>query len=206
MKNSDGKRYVGVSNELEIEKGECVILESCEDKAGLLSYFDKFFEAEYSAQLNYGSIEVGAFKSEKVDGKLIPNDDHGVQSADDFRMKNAPYGVLYLTQEEWDTSVEMESRAKLRLERLNTYIKPYSYEEAKGIPNLNYTVEELNQLNISESSLGNNILNWMTKSITKEKPSKEDWQRFLENNRNAIDTILRINQDAYDRYLSATQK
>lgn len=206
LKNSDGKRYVGVSNELEIEKGECVILESCEDKAGLLSYFDKFFEAEYSAQLNYGSIEVGAFKSEKVDGKLIPNDDHGVQSADDFRMKNAPYGVLYLTQEEWDTSVEMESRAKLRLERLNTYIKPYSYEEAKGIPNLNYTVEELNQLNISESSLGNNILNWMTKSITKEKPSKEDWQRFLENNRNAIDTILRINQDAYDRYLSATQK
>ncbi|MDE5855567.1 MAG: hypothetical protein K2H06_00820, partial [Anaeroplasmataceae bacterium] len=85
LKNSDGNRYVGVSNELEIEKGACVILDSCHDKAGLLSYFDKFFEPEYSAQLNYGSIEAGAFKSEKVDNKLIPNDDHGVQSADDFR-------------------------------------------------------------------------------------------------------------------------
>lgn len=205
LKNNDGKRYVGISNELEVEKGECVILESCEDKAGLLSYFDKFFEPEYSAQLNYGSIESGAFKSERVDGKLIPNDDHGVQSADDFRMKNAPYGVLYLTQKEWDTSVEMESRAKLRLERLNLYIKPYSYEGAVGIPNLNYTVEELNQLNISESSLGNNILNYMTKSITKEKPTKEGWQSFLAANQSAIDTILKINQDAYDRYLAAVE-
>lgn len=203
LKNNDGKRYVGVSNELEIEKGECVILESCKDKAGLLSYFDKFFEPDFSAQLNYGSIESGAFKSEKVDGKLIPNDNHGVQSADDFRMKNAPYGVLYLTEEEWKNSVEMESRAKVRLDRLNTFIKPYTYENAKGIPNLNYTVEELNQLNVSESSLGNNILNWMTKSITKEKPTKDSWQKFLSNNNAAIQTILKINQDAYDRYLAA---
>ena len=206
LKNSDGNRYVGVSNELEIEKGACVILDSCHDKAGLLSYFDKFFEPEYSAQLNYGSIEAGAFKSEKVDNKLIPNDDHGVQSADDFRMKNAPYGVVYLTQNEWDNSVQMESRAQLRLDRLNQFVKPYSYKGAIGIPNLNYTEEELNQLNVSESSLGNNILNWMTKSITKEKPTKESWEKFLANNKAAIDTILKINQDAYDRYLEAIKK
>lgn len=205
LRNEDGNRYVGLSNELEIEKGECVILESCEDKVGLLSYFDKFFEPEYSAQLNYGSIESGAYKKEKVDGKLIPNDDHGVQSADDFRMKNAPYGVVYLTQNEWDNHIEMESRAKARLERLNEYIKPFQYSNVTSIPNLNYTVDELNQLNISESSLGNNILNWMTKSITKTKPSKEDWQKFLSDNTAAIETIRTINQDAYNRYLQATK-
>ena len=103
---------------LELEKGECIILESCEDKASLLNYFDTFFKPDYSAQLNYGSIESGAFYSEKVDGKLIPNPNHGEQSADDFRMKNAAYGVIYLTQNEWDNHVEMEPRAKLRLERL----------------------------------------------------------------------------------------
>ena len=205
LKDDDGNRYVGVSNELEIEKGECVILESCKDKAGLLSYFDKFFEPDYSAQLNYGSIEVGAFEREKVNGKLIPNDDHGVQSADDFRMKNAAYGVLYLTQNEWENSVEMESRAKLRLQILEQYIKPYTYKGATSIPNLNYTVDELNQLNVSESSLGNNILNWMIKSITKQKPSRADWLKFLSDNQASIDTIKKINQDAYDRYLSATK-
>ena len=205
LRNNDGQRYVGVSNQLEIEKSECVILSSCEDKAGLLSYFDKFFEPDYSAQLNYGSIEVGAFYKDKVDGKLIPNPNHGEQSADDFRLKNAAYGVMCLTQNEWDNYIEMEPRAKLRLERLDLYVKPYIVENVVGIPPLNYTVAELNQLNISESSLGNNILNWMTKSITMNKPSKEDWLKFLADNQKSIDSITEINQAAYDRDLAATK-
>ena len=180
-------------------------MSSCEDKAGLLSYFDKFFEPDYSAQLNYGSIEVGAFYKDKVDGKLIPNPNHGEQSADDFRLKNAAYGVMCLTQNEWDNYIEMEPRAKLRLERLDLYVKPYVVENVVGIPPLNYTVAELNQLNISESSLGNNILNWMTKSITMNKPSKEDWLKFLADNQKSIDSITEINQAAYDRYLAATK-
>ena len=105
INDETGKRYVGVSNELEIEKGECVILDACKDKKGLLAYFDKFFEPKYSAQLNYGSISSGAFLPQTVNGKLIPNDDHGNQSADDFRMKNAPYGVVYLTEKVWEERV-----------------------------------------------------------------------------------------------------
>lgn len=204
LRDDDGNRYVGVSNEQEVEKGACVILDSCEDKEGLLSYFDKFFEPEYSAQLNYGSIKSGAFLPDKVNGKLIPNDDHGVQSADDFRMKNAPYGVVYLTKEVWDSSVEMESRAKLRLENLEQYVKPYSFVGVTAIPNLNYTQEELLTLNTYESSLANNIASWFTGSITGGTiPTRESWQSFLDTNRNSIDMVIRINQIAYDRYIAA---
>lgn len=204
LKDDDGNRYVGVSNEQEIEKGECVILDACEDKEGLLSYFDKFFEPEYSAQLNYGSIKSGAFLSEKVGGKLIPNDDHGVQSADDFRMKNAPYGVVYLTQEVWEKSVEMESRAKLRLDNLEQYVKPYTFKGVKSIPNLNYTQDELTTLNTYESSLANNIASWLTQAITGGTiPTRDSWQNLLSVNRASIDTVLSLNQTAYDRYLAA---
>ena len=206
LADEEGNRYVGVSNELEIEKGECVILSACKDPAGLLSYFDKFFEPDYSAQLNYGSIESGAFEREKVDGKLIPNDDHGEQSADDFRMRNAPYGVVYLTENEWENNVQMESRAVLRLERLEAYIKPYTYAGATGIPNLNYTNEELTELNVYESSLSNNITNWMTTAIIGgSAPTKSSWQNFLRENRASIDTVKRINQAAYDRYVAAVE-
>lgn len=203
--DATGKQYVGLSNELEVEKGECVILSSCKNISGLLSYFDKFFEPDFSAQLNYGSIESGAFYSEKVDGKLIPNDDHGSQSADDFRMKNAPYGVVYLTEEVWENYVEMESRAKLRLERLNNWVKPYTYEGATAIPNLNYTETELDTLNRYEASLGNNITSWMVNKITsKTAPKSSEWQSLLSTNRTSIDEVKRINQAAYDRYLAAT--
>lgn len=203
--DATGKQYVGLSNELEVQKGECVILSSCGNISGLLSYFDKFFEPDYSAQLNYGSIESGAFYSEKVDGKLIPNDDHGSQSADDFRMKNAPYGVVYLTEEVWENYVEMESRAKLRLERLNSWVKPYTYEGATAIPNLNYTETELDTLNRYEASLGNNITSWMVNKITsKTAPTYSEWQSLLSVNRTSIDEVKRLNQEAYDRYLEAT--
>lgn len=199
-----GKRYVGVSNEQEVEKGACVILDACEDKEGLLSYFDKFFEPDYSAQLNYGSIQSGAFLPDKVDGKLIPNDDHGEQSADDFRMKNAPYGVVYLTKDVWDNYIEMESRAKFRLENLEKYVKEYTFEGATSIPNLNYTQEELISLNTYESTLANNIASWYTSCITGSKiPTVESWQSLLSINRDSIDTVLRLNQTAYDRYLAA---
>ncbi len=206
LKDDDGNRYVGVSNELEVEKGECVILDSCSDKEGLLSYFDKFFEPEYSAQLNYGSVKSGAFLPSKVNGKLVPNDDHGNQSADDFRMKNAPYGVVYLTQEVWENSVEMESRAKLRLENLENYVKPYTFEGVTSIPNLNYTQDELLELNTYELSLSNNIASWFTGAITGGGiPSRESWQALLNTNRTSIDTVLELNQRAYDRYVEATK-
>ena len=119
-------------------------------------------------------------------------------------MKNAPYGVVYLTQEVWEKSVEMESRAKLRLENLESYVKPYTFEGVTTIPNLNYGQDELITLNTYESSLANNIASWYTQSITGGSlPSKESWQNMLNTNRTSIDTVLRINQAAYQRYLDA---
>lgn len=203
LKDDDGKRYVGVSNELEVEKGECIILGSCKDKAGLLSYFDKFFEPDYSAQLNYGSIEVGAFKAEKENGKLIPNDDHGAQSADDFRMRNAPYGVIYLTDEVWENSVQMESRALLRKDRLAKYITPYTYPGATSIPNLNYTEQQLKDLNNSEMTLnriGSQMVTWIR---AESAPTLAEYNSFISSMQSVLNTIKNINQDGYDRYLAA---
>ena len=120
-------------------------------------------------------------------------------------MKNAPYGVVYLTQDVWDNYVEMEPRAKLRLERLNTWVKPHTYPGATPIPNLNYTEDELNELNRYESSLANNITAWMVTGITGTvAPTAGYWQDFLNTNRQSIDTVKRLNQAAYDRYVAAT--
>lgn len=100
----------------------------------------------------------------------------------------------------------MESRAKLRLENLTNYVKEYTYEGAIPIPNLNYTSEELLTLNTYESSLSNNIASWFTKAITgSSKPTRESWQDLLDVNRTSIDTVKKLNQDAYDRYLAAVK-
>lgn len=205
--DATGMQFVGVSNELEIEKGECVILSSCKDKAGLLSYFDKFFEPIYSAQLNYGSIESGAFEKYKEGEMLIHNTDHGAQSADDFRMKNAPYGVVYLNEGVWGNEVQMEPRAQLRLERLDVYLQNNAFTNVTSIPNLNYSKEELDTLNRYENSLGKNITSWFTTRVTsKSAPTVSDWQNFLKTNATSIQQVTNVNQAAYERYVEAAGK
>ncbi len=208
LTDDDGKTYVGLSNELEIEKGECVILSSCKDISGLLSYFDKFFEPKYSAQLNYGSIESNAFEKPKSDDDMLKFvTDHGAQSADDFRMKNAPYGVVYLTDEVWNKKVQMEPRAQTRLDRLAVYLEDNSFKNLKSIPNLNYEKDELDTLNRYENSLGKNINNWFTtRIIAGSAPTVSDWQSFLKTNATSIEQVTKINQKAYDRYLEKTAK
>ena len=206
--DATGKQYVGASNELEIEKGACVILSTCKDIPGLLSYFDKFFEPIYSAQLNYGSIDSKAFEKYVEGEMLVHNTDHGAQSADDFRMKNAPYGVVYLDKEIWGKEVQMEPRAQLRLDRLEKYLENNEYTDVvQPIPNLNYRKDELDILFRYENSLGKNINSWFTTRVTsKTAPTKSDWQSFLKTNETSISEIERVNQDAYNRYLKASEK
>ena len=205
--DATGKQYVGASNELEIEKGACVIISTCKDIPGLLSYFDKFFEPIYSAQLNYGSIDSGAFEKYVEGEMLVHNSDHGAQSADDFRMKNAPYGVVYLDKNIWGKEVQMEPRAQLRLDRLEKYLEHNEFTNVQPIPNLNYSKEELDILFRYENSLGKNINSWFTTRVTsKSTPTISDWQSFLKTNATSISEIKRVNQDAYDRYLKASEK
>lgn len=205
--DATGKQYVGASNELEIEKGACVIINTCKDIPGLLSYFDKFFEPLYSAQLNYGSIESGAFEKYNEGEMLVHVTNHGAQSADDFRMKNAPYGVVYLDKDVWGKEVQMEPRAQLRLDRLEVYLANNEYTNVKPIPNLNYSKEELDILYRYENSLGKNITSWFTTKLTAKKaPTVSEWQSFLKTNGTSISEIKRVNQAAYDRYLEASTK
>ena len=182
-------------------------LNACKDKAGLLSYFDKFFEPVYSAQLNYGSIESGAFEKYKEGEMLVHNTEHGAQSADDFRMKNAPYGVVYLDKDVWGNEVQMEPRAQLRLERLDTYLQNNAFTNVTSIPNLNYSKEELDTLNRYENSLGKNITSWFTTRVTaRSAPTLGDWQNFLKTNATSIRQVKEVNQKAYDRYIAAAGK
>ena len=62
-------------------------------------------------------------------------------------------------------------------------------------------------LNVYESSLSNNVASWYANSVTKGAlPTRESWQNLLTTNRKSIDTVLEINQAAYDRYVEATKK
>ena len=204
--DATGRQYVGVSNLLEVEKGECVVFNTCNYKEILLTYLDRFFDPYMSAQINYGPIGI-VYEEELVDGRLVNKPVPQGMTTDELRLKNAPLGMIYLSKNEWENNVVMEPRAVLRLERLEAYVKPFTYPGATGFPNISYTLEEINALAVYETNLGDVInaqyMKWMLggKAIT-----DAEWNEFQAKLVKAgIEEVKKINQDGYNRYL-ASQK
>lgn len=199
------KQYVGVSNLLEVEKGNIVVFSKTKNKEVLLTYFDRFYEPYTSAQLNYGPIGI-VFEEEKDEnGKLVTAEVPAGTTVDELRLKNAPLGACCLTQREWDNYVNMEPRAVLRLERLEKYEKPYTVENIAGFPNISYTVEEINNLAKYETGLGDLISSTYIRWILDGKPiSDANWNKFQEDLVKAgVEIVKSINQAGYDRYLAS---
>ena len=204
--DATGKQYVGVSNLQEVEKGECVIFNKANYKEVLLSYFDRFFDPYISAQINYGPIGI-VYEENLVDGKLVNKPVPEGMTTDELRLKNAPLGVIYLSDEAWKNNVVMEPRAVLRLDRLNKYVKPYKYEGAKPFPNISYTLSEINDLAKYETNLGDVIASQFIEWLLKGSPiTDSEWEAFQNKlNKAGIEEVKKINQDGYNRYL-ASQK
>ena len=204
--DATGKQYVGVSNLQEVEKGECVIFNKADKKEILLSYLDRFFDPYTSAQINYGPVGI-VYEEELQNGKLVNKPLPDGVTTDELRLKNAPLGVIYLSDDAWKNYVVMEPRAVLRLDRLDKYVKPYTYEGAKNFPNISYTLAEINKLAQYEQGLGDIIssqfIEWI---LAGEAISDESWNSFQNKlNKSGIEEVKKINQEGYDRFL-ANQK
>ena len=205
--DATNKQYVGVSNLQEVEKGECVIFNNAKNKEVLLTYFDRFFDPYVSAQINYGPIGI-VYEEELQDGKLVNKQVPDGMTTDELRLKNAPLGVIYLSDEAWKNNVVMEPRAVLRLERLNNYVKPYTYEGARAFPNISYTLDEINKLAMYETNLGDVIgaqfIAWMLQGSA---ITDDQWNSFQEKLVKAgVEEVKKINQDGYNRFLAGQAK
>ena len=196
------KQYVGISNELEVEKGEIVVFNKTANKEILLSYFDRFYEPYTSAQLNYGPIGIVFEKELDENNKLVTAPVPEGKTVDELRLKNAPMGALCLTKNEWDHYVNMEPRAVLRLERLEKYEKPFTIQGLRSFPNISYSLEEINELAKYEQGFSDLIASTYTKWILAgNEVSDADWNKFQGDLEKAgMEKIRNVNQTGYNRF------
>ena len=169
----------------------------------LLAYFDRYYDPMISAQINYGPI--GIVYEEQLDekGMLVQKPLPEGVTTDELRLQNAPLGIIYLSDYAWNNVVNMEPRAKLRLERLTAYVTPYMPTNVKPCPNLQFTLEELNTLSNYETNLNDYIRTNLIKWLMGGGVSDADWDTFQNdlNGKCNIGGIQKVYQDAYDRYI-----
>lgn len=203
----DGDQTVCVSNNPEVSTGEVVIFSDCQNVEVLLAYLDRFYDPYISAQVNYGPI--GIVYEEKLDenGKLVQKAAPEGVTADELRLQNAPLGIIYLSDYEWENVVNMEPRAQLRVERLDAYVTPYVPDGVQPCPNLQFTMDELNTLSNYETNLNDyirtNLISWLMNGGV----SDADWAKFQADlsGKCNLTEIQTVYQAAYDRYISDRQ-
>ncbi|MBP5184138.1 MAG: extracellular solute-binding protein [Lachnospiraceae bacterium] len=199
----DGSRTVCVSNNPEIGTGEVIVFSSCKYPEVLLAYFDRYYDPVVSAQINYGPIGIVYEEERDKDGMLVQKPLPEGMTADELRLQNAPLGIIYLSDYAWNNVVNMEPRAKLRLERLKANATPFVPEGVVPCPNLQFTLEELNTLGSYESNLNDYIRTNMIVWLMKGGVADADWENFKNDlqGKVKIGDIQKVYQDAYDRYL-----
>ncbi len=198
-----GDQTLCISNNPEVGAGEVIVFADCPNVEVLLAYFDRYYDPMISAQINYGPI--GIVYEEQLDekGMLVQKPLPEGITSDELRLQNAPLGIIYLSDYAWNNVVNMEPRAKLRLDRLNAHAAPFMPANVKPCPNLQFTLDELNTLSNYETNLNDYIRTNLIKWLMGGGVSDAQWETFQNdlNGKCNIGGIQKVYQDAYDRYL-----
>ena len=199
----NGDQTVCISNNPEVGVGELIFFSDTPNIEVLLAYFDRYYDPLISAQINYGPIGIVYEEELDANGMLVQKPLPEGLTADELRLQNAPLGIIYLSDYAWNNVVNMEPRAKLRLERLTAYVTPYMPTNVKPCPNLQFTMSELNTLANYETALNDYIRTNLFKWITDGGVSDSAWSAFQSelNGKCKIGELAKVYQDAYDRYL-----
>lgn len=198
----NGDQTVCVSNNPEVGIGEVIIFSTCPNVEVLLAYFDRYYDPEISAQINYGPVGIVYEETKDDKGMLVQKPIPAGMTSDELRLQNAPFGIIYLSDYAWNNVVNMEPRAKLRLERLKKYETPFVSEKVQPCGNLQFTLEELNILSTYETNLNDYIRTNLIKWLLKGGVSDADWSKFQKEMTDKVylNEIKKVYQDAYDRY------
>ena len=196
-----GAQTICVSNNPEISTGELIIFKDCPNVEVLLTYFDRYYMPEISAQINYGPVGIVYEEERDEKGMLVQKEIPAGMTADELRLQNAPFGIIYLNDYAWENVVNMEPRAKLRLERLQEYAAPYVPATVMPVPNLQFTLEELNTISNYETGVNDyikvNLIEWLLNGGV----SDSDWSAFKKRlNDIRLPELQKVYQAAYDRY------
>ncbi|MDY0210652.1 MAG: hypothetical protein RBQ91_04510 [Acholeplasma sp.] len=197
----NGQQALGVSNSQEISKGNFVVFSKAQNPEILLTWIDRFYDPVISAQINYGPIGIAYEEALNSEGLLVQKPIPEGMTADEVRLKNAPMGVMYLSYEQWEETLVMEYRARLRLEILDVYIKPYIMDNVRQYPNVSFTLSEMNTINRYGTDIYSYVFQSTTGWLLEGGVSDSEWNTYVNKlNQMKLNDMVKAYQTAYDRY------
>lgn len=138
-----GKPIVGHSNYSEYGRDAFVITKADKYPEITSRWVDQLYAPKESAQVNWGPI--GEVYKEDGNGMLVNKELPAGVAMGEYRQKVAPGGPFIVLKQDFGKVVDMEPRAKERLQILDKYYRPY--EEKENYPQVFFSQEDSQRIN-----------------------------------------------------------
>lgn len=196
LKGVDGQIRVGRSNYSEYGRDAFVITSANENPEITMRWVDELYAPKMSAQINWGPI--GEIYEEDANGMLVNKELPEGVAMGEFRQKVAPGGPFVVLKEHFGTVVDMEQRAKERLEILEQYYRPHMVQE--NYPQIFFTVEELDRINILQTEIREFVKQKEAQWLI-EGGIEEEWDAYVAQLESmGLNELMEIYQAGLDRF------
>jgi putative aldouronate transport system substrate-binding protein len=196
----DGKQGVGHGNGSPYGRAAFAITSANKYPEITMRWVDLMYDPYMSAQIIWGPLGIIYERNEQ--GMLVNKELPEGVSMGEYRQTVAPEGVGVILAEDFDTVVDMEPRAKQRIQALEEVYKPHMEDE--WYPSVFFTPEELEQLSTLETDIKNHVDQQRARWLV-DGGIEQEWDGYVEQLKQmGLDQMLKIYQDALDRYTGAT--
>ncbi|MFA9455307.1 ABC transporter substrate-binding protein [Halalkalibacter sp. AB-rgal2] len=198
LEGPNGHKMVGRSNNSEYGRGAFVITSANEHPEITMRWVDQIYDPKMSAQISWGPI--GIIYEEDENGMLINKELEEGVSMGELRQQVAPNGPTVVLAEDFGTVVDMEPRAKQRLQDIEDVYAPYLVDE--NFPQIFFSEEELDRINRLEVDIMD-FVDQKQASWLLNGGIEDEWDNYLEQlERMGLNELMEIYQDGLDRFKS----
>lgn len=204
----DGSHNVTVRTGGATRASNLSITSACKDPAKLLAFYDLWYDGINTMQLQYGPIGV-FFTGQDEKGMWISiteaesREKYG-KSAGELKAQYEVAGPKLILSNYYKDYFYMEDRAIERLTDLYDYWMPYVKDTSVYPIDAVYTQEELGVLDMYKADFESAVAEQEALWLKNGGPTDEEWEAYKKRlEQVGINELLKVYQDAYDRYLAS---
>ena len=209
LEGPDGTKNVTVRTGGGTNSGQLSITEACESPANLLKFYDKWYDGETVMQLQYGPIGV-FFTGQDENGvwNSITEEEAQAQfgkGAGELKSTYEVAGPKLILSHYYNDTFRMEDRAVERLTDLYDYWMPQVNDTATYPIDCVFTAEELETIDRYKTDFQDTVAENEGLWIKNGGPTDAEWEAYKQNLNDAcgMEELLKVYQEAYDRYAAA---
>lgn len=208
----DGTHNVTVRSGGATNSGNLSITSECKSPANLLKFFDQWYAPENAMQLQYGPIGTYFTKQDK-DGVWQSITDKEAKkkygkTAGELKGEYEVYGPKLILSDYYKTTFKMEDRAIERLKDLNDFWMPYVDSTVTYPVDCVFTEDEYDTIDMYKTEFENTVAEQEGLWIKEGGPTDDEWNSYVSKLKDScgMDELLKVYQDAYDRYVETENK